>query len=92
MEVKLFDWVMTASAFCFAFPFIFSHGLLLLLLLPLLRAQIRHMSCGPATFAIAADRSVITWGAATNGELGYGPLGRKSSTRPDKVSAACLFP
>jgi hypothetical protein len=24
--------------------------------------QIHSMSCGPATFAVAADRSVITWG------------------------------
>lgn len=49
--------------------------------------QLRSLSCGPGTFAVAADNSVITWGAATNGELGYGPSGKKSSARPDKVRA-----
>ncbi|KAF8054874.1 rcc2 [Scenedesmus sp. PABB004] len=49
--------------------------------------NLRSLSCGPATFAVAADRSVITWGAATNGELGYGPAGKKSSARPDKCTA-----
>lgn len=43
------------------------------------------MSCGPTTFAVAADSSVITWGHATNGELAYGPYGKKSSANPDKV-------
>ena len=35
---------------------------------------------------VAADDSTITWGAATNGELGYGP-GKKSSANPDKCLA-----
>lgn len=47
--------------------------------------QLRSLSCGPGTFAVAADNSVITWGAASNGELGYGPNGKKSSARPGKV-------
>ena len=47
--------------------------------------HVRSMACGPTTFAIAADNSVITWGAASNGELGYGPNGKKSSANPDKV-------
>lgn len=49
--------------------------------------HLRSMSCGPATFAVAADSSVITWGAATNGELGYGPAGKKTSARPAKCDA-----
>lgn len=49
--------------------------------------NLRSLSCGPGTFAVAADNSVITWGAATNGELGYGPSGKKSSARPDKCMA-----
>ncbi|GBF95566.1 hypothetical protein Rsub_08547 [Raphidocelis subcapitata] len=44
------------------------------------------MACGPATFAVAAERSVITWGAATNQELGYGEGGKKSSANPDKCT------
>lgn len=49
--------------------------------------NLRSLSCGPATFAVAADRSVITWGAASNGELGYGKHGKKSSARPGKCDA-----
>eukprot|EP00798_Chlamydomonas_sp_ICE-L_P030066 gene30066-35035_t len=49
--------------------------------------NVKSMACGPATFAVSADNSVITWGAATNGELGYGPSGRKSSANPDKCSS-----
>lgn len=49
--------------------------------------NLRSMACGPGTFAVAADKSVITWGAATNGELGYGPLGKKSCANPDKCLA-----
>ncbi len=45
------------------------------------------MACGPGHFAVAADKSCITWGAATNGELGYGPNGKKSSANPDKCTA-----
>jgi len=53
--------------------------------------QLRSLSCGPATFAVAADRSVITWGAASNGELGYGKHGKKSSARPGKVRWCVLW-
>lgn len=49
--------------------------------------KIRSMACGPSTFAVAADTSVITWGHATNGELAYGPDGKKSSANPDKCEA-----
>jgi hypothetical protein len=44
------------------------------------------MACGPSTFAVAAERSVITWGQATNQELGYGEGGKKSSANPAKAS------
>ena len=47
--------------------------------------NVRSMACGPAHFVVAADSSVITWGAATNGELGYGPSGKKSSANAAKV-------
>lgn len=47
----------------------------------------RSMACGPATFAVAAESSVITWGAATNQELGYGEGGKKSSANPAKCEA-----
>ena len=49
--------------------------------------NVRSMACGPAHYAVAADSSVITWGAATNGELGYGPAGKKSSANAAKVCA-----
>ncbi len=49
--------------------------------------NVRSFACGPGTFAAAADNSVITWGAATNGELGFGP-NKKSSANPAKVSCA----
>lgn len=45
--------------------------------------HVRHLACGPGTFACTADNSVITWGAGTNGELGYGP-NKKSSANPAK--------
>jgi len=48
---------------------------------------VRSVACGPNHFAIAADQSAITWGAAINGELGYGPNGKKSSANPAKVDA-----
>lgn len=57
---------------------------------PALRAQPHSMACGPATFAVAAEKSVITWGAATNQELGYGESGKKSSANPAKVRAQRL--
>lgn len=47
--------------------------------------HVHSLACGPGTFAVAADNSVITWGAATNGELGYGAIGKKSSANPAKV-------
>ena len=43
------------------------------------------LACGPATYAIAAEKSAVTWGAAHNNELGYGPNGKKSSANPAKV-------
>eukprot|EP01023_Acetabularia_acetabulum_P048796 TRINITY_DN5170_c1_g1_i2.p1 TRINITY_DN5170_c1_g1~~TRINITY_DN5170_c1_g1_i2.p1 ORF type:complete len:471 (-),score=95.20 TRINITY_DN5170_c1_g1_i2:71-1483(-) len=49
--------------------------------------NIRSLSCGMTTFAVAAEKSCITWGAAQNGQLGYGPDGKKSSANPDKVQA-----
>lgn len=44
------------------------------------------MACGPAHFVVAADNSTITWGQATNGELGYGP-NKKTSANPAKCDA-----
>jgi len=49
--------------------------------------NMRAMACGPAHFVVAADNSTITWGQATNGELGYGP-NKKSSANPAKCEAA----
>lgn len=49
--------------------------------------NVRSMACGPNTYAIAADYSVIIWGQAVAGELGYGPDGKKSSANPDKCNA-----
>jgi hypothetical protein len=49
--------------------------------------NLRHMSCGPGTFAVAADSSAIAWGFAIAGELGQGPGGKKSSVNPVKVDA-----
>lgn len=49
--------------------------------------KIRSMACGPSTFSVAADTSVITWGHALYGELGYGPGGKKSSVNPDKCES-----
>jgi hypothetical protein len=45
------------------------------------------MACGPATYAIAGEKSAVTWGAAHNQELAYGRNGKKSSANPDKVMA-----
>jgi hypothetical protein len=59
--------------------------------------QVKSISCGPATFAVAAvypqekQQCVMTWGAATNGELGYGALGKNSSANPDKVPSQQLL-
>ncbi|KAF5837112.1 regulator of chromosome condensation 1/beta-lactamase-inhibitor protein II [Dunaliella salina] len=49
--------------------------------------NVRCVSCGPAHFAIAADNSTITWGQASNGELGYGKDGKKSSANAMKCEA-----
>jgi hypothetical protein len=49
--------------------------------------NVRSMACGPATYAIAAEKSAVTWGAAHNNELAYGRNGKKSSANPDKVMA-----
>ncbi|KAL3142373.1 hypothetical protein ABBQ38_002709 [Trebouxia sp. C0009 RCD-2024] len=49
--------------------------------------NVRHMAAGATHYAVAADESTITWGQAQNGELGYGPEGKKSSANPDKVHA-----
>ncbi len=45
----------------------------------------RSFSAGPNTFACAAEKSAIAWGAATNGELGN--PSKKTSAAPDKVPA-----
>lgn len=49
--------------------------------------NVRGMACGPGTYAIAAEKSAVTWGAAHNGELAYGMSGKKSSANPGKVLA-----
>ena len=49
--------------------------------------NVRSMACGPGTFAVAAETSAVTWGAAHNQELAYGPTGKKSAANPDKVWA-----
>ncbi|KAG1659452.1 hypothetical protein FOA52_007922 [Chlamydomonas sp. UWO 241] len=49
--------------------------------------NVRSLACGPGHFVVAADESVITWGHATNGELAYGPNGKKSSANPAKCNA-----
>jgi hypothetical protein len=49
--------------------------------------NVRSMACGPATYAIAGEKSAVTWGAAHNNELAYGRNGKKSSANPDKVMA-----
>ena len=47
--------------------------------------NVRSIACGPATYAIAAEKSAVTWGAAHNNELAYGRNGKKSSANPAKV-------
>jgi hypothetical protein len=47
--------------------------------------NVRSMACGPGTFAIAGEKSAVTWGAAHNNELAYGRNGKKSSANPGKV-------
>ena len=48
--------------------------------------NVRAIACGASTYAVAADNSTITWGAASNGELGYG-AGKKTSANPGKCQA-----
>lgn len=48
---------------------------------------IRDMSCGPGTFAVAAERSVILWGQAKNGELAKGLEGKRSCANPEKCES-----
>jgi len=45
---------------------------------------VRSMSGGPGFMTVSADESVISWGTAFYGELGYGPDGAKSSVNPKK--------
>lgn len=48
--------------------------------------SVRALACGHTSTAVAADRSVITWGPSpAYGELGYGDAGPKSSTQPKLV-------
>lgn len=48
--------------------------------------RVRSVSVGATSTAVAADRSLITWGASpTFGELGYGADGKKSSTKSAAV-------
>jgi len=49
--------------------------------------KIRDMSCGPGTFAVAAERSVILWGQAKNGELAKGLEGKRSCANPEKCES-----
>ncbi|KAJ3692654.1 hypothetical protein LUZ60_011749 [Juncus effusus] len=49
--------------------------------------NIRCMASGNMHHAVGADESCITWGQALYGELGYGPLGQKSSANPKKVDS-----
>jgi alpha-tubulin suppressor-like RCC1 family protein len=48
--------------------------------------KVRSMSAGPATFAVAAETSVATWGAAIAGELALGGA-KKTSAAPELVTA-----
>ncbi|PKI45691.1 hypothetical protein CRG98_034007 [Punica granatum] len=47
--------------------------------------NIRCMDSGSMHHFVGADSSCISWGHAQYGELGYGPLGQKSSAVPKKV-------
>lgn len=48
--------------------------------------KVRSMSAGPATYAVAAETSVATWGAAIAGELALGGA-KKTSAAPELVTA-----
>ncbi|KAM6568096.1 hypothetical protein CsatB_016081 [Cannabis sativa] len=47
--------------------------------------NLRCMDSGNMHHFVGADQSCISWGQAQNGELGYGPMGQKSSAIPKKV-------
>ncbi|OIV97600.1 hypothetical protein TanjilG_12357 [Lupinus angustifolius] len=47
--------------------------------------NLRCMDSGGMHHFVGADSSCISWGQAQNGELGYGPMGQKSSAVPKKV-------
>lgn len=47
--------------------------------------NLRCMDSGNMHHFVGADSSCISWGHAQYGELGYGPLGQKSSAIPKKV-------
>ncbi|XP_022137402.1 protein RCC2 homolog [Momordica charantia] len=47
--------------------------------------NLRCMDSGNMHHFVGADNSCISWGHAQYGELGYGPLGQKSSAVPKKV-------
>ncbi|KAJ8498711.1 hypothetical protein OPV22_009263 [Ensete ventricosum] len=47
--------------------------------------NIRCMDSGNMHHIVGADDSCISWGHAQYGELGYGPIGPKSSANPKKV-------
>ncbi|KAA3476331.1 protein RCC2-like protein [Gossypium australe] len=47
--------------------------------------NLRCMDSGNMHHFVGADASCISWGQAQYGELGYGPMGQKSSAVPKKV-------
>ncbi|KAJ6821811.1 putative protein RCC2 isoform X1 [Iris pallida] len=47
--------------------------------------NIRCMDSGNFHHFVGADDSCISWGSGQYGELGYGPMGQKSSANPKKV-------
>uniref|UniRef100_A0A453D4E1 Uncharacterized protein n=1 Tax=Aegilops tauschii subsp. strangulata TaxID=200361 RepID=A0A453D4E1_AEGTS len=49
--------------------------------------NIRCMASGTMHHVVGADDSCISWGNAQYGELGYGPMGQKSSANPKKVDS-----
>lgn len=49
--------------------------------------NIRCMDSGSMHHFVGADSSCISWGVAHSGELGYGPLGQKSSASAKKVDS-----
>ena len=46
-----------------------------------------HLFCKSETARCPALHHKLCRGQASNGELGYGPAGKKSSANPDKVQA-----